>query len=169
MIRPVNLFFAMDYVPGRDAEKLVKENGPLPIDRAVRLTCDMLEALCYAHARRFVHRDIKPSNLLVTTSEGIDVLKLADFGLARVYHSSRISGLTITGDIRGTPPFMPPEQITRYRDVTPACDLYSAGATLYYLLTGCYVYDFPKRVELRLLKILEEDPVPIRSAPPRST
>ena len=90
-------------------------------------------------------------------------MKLADFGLARVYQSSRLSGLTITGDVQGTPAFMPPEQITRYRDVLPASDLYSAGATLYYLLTRKYVYDFPKRVELRILKILEEDPVPIRS------
>jgi serine/threonine-protein kinase len=158
------VYFAMDYVQGRDAHRLVKDaGGPLPTGRAVRLTCQMLEALAYAHARRFVHRDIKPSNLLVTASRGEDVAKLADFGLARVYQASRLSGLTITGDIRGTPAFMPPEQITRYRDVLPTGDLYSVGAALYYMLTRKYVYDFPKRVESRILKILEEDPAPIRS------
>jgi eukaryotic-like serine/threonine-protein kinase len=159
-----HVYFAMEYVTGRDAHQLVRQaGGPLPVGRAVRLTCQMLDALAYAHARRFVHRDIKPSNLLVSGAGAEESLKLADFGLARVYQSSRLSGLTITGDIQGTPAFMPPEQITRYRDVLPASDLYSAGATLYYLLTRKYVYDFPKRVELRILKILEEDPVPIRS------
>jgi serine/threonine-protein kinase len=154
----------MDYVPGRDAHRLVKEAGrPLPVGRAVRLTCQMLDALAYAHARRFVHRDIKPPNLLVTVSGGEEVAKLADFGLARVYEASRLSGLTITGDIRGTPAFMPPEQIIRYRDVLPTGDLYSVGATLYYLLTRKYVYDFPKQLESRILMILEEDAVPIRS------
>jgi eukaryotic-like serine/threonine-protein kinase len=158
------VYFAMEYVPGRDAHRLMREaGGPLPVRRAARLTCQMLDALAFAHARRFVHRDIKPSNLLISGAEAEELLKLADFGLARIYQSSRLSGLTITGDIQGTPAFMPPEQITRYRDVLPTSDLYSAGATLYYLLTRKYVYDFPKRVELRLLKILEEDPVPIRS------
>jgi serine/threonine-protein kinase len=126
----------------------------------------MLDGLAYAHARRFVHRDIKPSNLLVTVRDGDEVSKLADFGLARVYQSSRLSGLTMTGDVQGTPAFMPPEQITRYRDVLPTSDIYSVGATLYYLLTRRHVYDFPKRVELRILKILEENPVPIRSRRP---
>jgi serine/threonine-protein kinase len=161
------VFFAMDYVPGRDALQLVRDLGvPLPVDRAVRLTCQILEALAYAHARRFVHRDIKPNNLLVTVRDGKDVSKLADFGLARVYQSSRLSGLTITGDVQGTPAFMPPEQITRYRDVLPTSDIYSVGATLYYLLTRRYVYDFPKRLEQRILKILEEDPIPIRTRRP---
>ena len=159
-----HVYFAMEYVTGRDAHQLVRQaGGPLPVGRAVRLTCQMLDALAYAHARRFVHRDIKPSNLLVSGAGAEESLKLADFGLARVYQSSRLSGLTITGDIQGTPAFMPPEQITRYRDVLPTSDIYSVGATLYYLLTRKYVYDFPKRVELRILKILEEDPVPIRS------
>jgi serine/threonine-protein kinase len=159
-----HLYFAMEHVPGKDAHRLVREvGGPLPVQQAVRLTCQMLEALAYAHTRRFVHRDIKPSNLLVSAAGAEEWAKLADFGLARVYQASRVSGLTITGDVQGTPAFMPPEQITRYRDVLPTSDLYAVGATLYYLLTRKYVYDFPKRVESRILKILEEDPVPIRS------
>ena len=159
------LYFAMEYVPGRDAHHVVREaGGPLPVGRAVRLICQMLDALdlCPCPAiRPSRHQAAQPSDTRVYGAE--ESSKLADFGLARVYQSSRLSGLTITGDVQGTPAFMPPEQITRYRDVLPTSDLYSAGATLYYLLTRKYVYDFPKRVELRILKILEEDPVPIRS------
>lgn len=157
------LYLAMEYVPGSDAARLVKQGGaPLAIQRAAGIVSQLLEALEYAHAQRFVHRDIKPANLLVANRDGRDVVKLADFGLARIYQSSRISGLTMTGDIGGTPPFLPPEQILRYRDASSLSDIYATGATLYYLLTGHYVYDLPARSALGILKILEDDPVPIQ-------
>jgi eukaryotic-like serine/threonine-protein kinase len=158
------LFFAMEYVPGTDAAHLLKEHGPLPVARAVALTCQLLEALEYAHEQGFVHRDIKPHNLLVRADSevpGQDIAKLTDFGLARVYQSSPLSGLTAAGGIGGPAAFMAPEQITAFRKSKSATDQYSAGATLYNLLTGCYVYDFPSRVTEQLMMILLEDPVPI--------
>lgn len=155
------LFFAMDYVPGKDAAQLLREHGPLPVARAVKITCQMLDALEFAHSRGFVHRDIKPSNLLVVSEDGQDTVKLADFGLARVYQTSQLSGLTMTGDIGGTPRFMPPEQIVNYRDAQPATDQYAAAATLYNLLTDCHLYDFLPSVGAQLVMILQEKPVPI--------
>jgi serine/threonine-protein kinase len=159
------LFFAMEYIQGVDARRLLEEQGgPLSIDRSVGLGCQLLEALEYAHARQFVHRDIKPANLLVMRVEERDVVKLADFGLARVYQASRLSGLTMTGEAGGTPAFMAPEQITHYREAMPATDLYAVGATLYKLLTDRYVYDFLRgRPEAKYLMILQDDPVPIQS------
>jgi serine/threonine-protein kinase len=158
------IYFAMEYVPGIDAACLLKnEGGPLPTGRAVAIACQLLDALEYAHARKFVHRDIKPANLLLMRIENRDVVKLADFGLARIYQASRLSGLTMTGESSGTPAFMAPEQITHYRDAMPATDLYAVGATLYNLLTDRYIYDFPGRLELKLLKILQDDPVPIQA------
>lgn len=157
------LFFAMDYVPGVDAGRLVERDGPLDIARAVRLACELLEALQYAHARQFVHRDVKPANLMVTTQDGREAVKVVDFGLARVYQASRLSGLTITGQVGGTAAFMAPEQISDFRDARPPVDQYAAAATLYYLLTGKHVYDYPASSQKRLLMILQDDPVPLRS------
>src|SRR5262249_39332353 len=128
------LYFAMDYVRGTDAAALLKEHGPLPVARAVGLVRQMLRALDYAHAKQFVHRDIKPANLLVAGAGGQETARLADFGLARVYQASQLSGLTMTGDIGGTVAFMAPEQITNYREAKPPVDQYAAAASLYNLL-----------------------------------
>jgi serine/threonine-protein kinase len=153
------LYFTMDYVRGDDAARLLKQQGPF----AVSLMCQALEGLAHAHVRRFVHRDVKPSNLLVAEEGGREVVKLADFGLARVYQASQLSGLTMMGQIGGTVAFLPPEQITAYREARPPADQYSAAASLYNLLTGAFVYDLPADLHMQLLMILHEDPVPIRS------
>jgi eukaryotic-like serine/threonine-protein kinase len=156
------LFFAMDYVEGIDAARLLRERGPLPVPTAVRMLGQLLSALEYAHARGFVHRDIKPANLLVTGVERQEFVKLADFGLARVYQASRMSGLTLQGEMGGTIGYMPPEQITQFRQVKPAADQYSAAATLYTLLTGRLLFDFTGPQHAALGLILQEEPVPIR-------
>jgi hypothetical protein len=161
------LYIVMEYVPGTDAERLLARQGPLPIRRAVRLACQILDALDHAHRRGFVHRDVKPANLLVSGSEPREVCRLADFGLARVYHDSRMSGLTMLGDRGGTLPYMPPEQITHYREALPPADQYSAAATLYRLLTGHFLYEFDEsRHQQQLIKILAEKPVPVRERRP---
>ena len=95
--------------------------------------------------------------------DGREVVKLADFGLARVYQTSQLSGLTMMGDRGGTIAFVAPEQLTHFRDAKPAVDQYSAGATLYNLLTQRFVYDLPKQAEKRLLMILQDNPVPIQA------
>jgi len=157
------LYFVMDYVPGTDANTLSDCEGPPAIGRAVRLICQALEALDYAHGQGFVHRDVKPANLLVTQAEGGEICKLADFGLARAYQASTLSGITMLGETGGTVPYMPPEQITHYRDASPASDQYSAAASLYRLLTGQHLFDFGKlRPHERLTKILFDEPTPIQ-------
>jgi serine/threonine-protein kinase len=157
------LYFAMQYVPGTDAGRVLEQEGPLSAGRAVGWVCQALEALEYAHARGFVHRDIKPANVLVTQEAGREVIKMADFGLARVYQASKLSGLTMTREMGGTPAFMAPEQILNFRDAQPAADQYGAAATLYNLLTGKHVYDLPGQVLEALAVILHDDPMPIRA------
>jgi serine/threonine-protein kinase len=138
----------------------------MSVKRAVLIVSQLLEALEYAHASGFVHRDIKPANLMVTGLAESERVKVADFGLARLYQSSKLSGLTMTNHIGGTMQFMPPEQITNYRNVSPAADQYSSAATLYYLLTGQFIFDFrrglgPNDLAKQFLKILHDPPVPI--------
>jgi len=108
----------------------------------------LLTALHYAHRRGFVHRDIKPANLLVAPHPAGETLKLADFGLARTFQDSVLSGLTLSGEIAGTAPFMAPEQVTNFRSAKPPADQYAAAASLYFLLTARYLYEAATRVEL---------------------
>ncbi len=156
------VYFVMDFVPGIDGGKLAETSTELlPVARAVRIVCQLLEALESAHAKGFVHRDIKPANLLIRTDGPADMAYLSDFGLARTYQASKLSGLTMTGAIGGTSAFMAPEQITAFRESKPAVDQYASAASLYFLLTKQYVYDLPKKLSKQLLMILQEDPVPI--------
>ncbi len=162
------LYFAMDFVKGTDAAGLLKKQGPLPVPLAVSLACQMLEALEYAHARKFVHRDLKPANILVTAASedpqtpGAQV-KLADFGLARSYQCSQLSGLTLAGELGGTLAFMPPEQITHYREAKPPVDQYAAAASLYNLLTDRLIFNPQRTLQEQIAMILQEKPVPIQS------
>jgi serine/threonine-protein kinase len=161
------LYFVMEYVAGTDSQRLLKGRGPLPVGLAVGLVCQALYGLHYAHDQGFVHRDIKPANLLVSETKGRVACKLADFGLARAYQDSAFSGITMLGDLGGTPAYMPPEQITDYRGVGTAADQYSAAATLYRLLTGQYAFEFGKdSSQKRLMKVIFEDPIPIQARRP---
>jgi serine/threonine-protein kinase len=155
------LYFVMEYVMGTDVNKVLLEKPRVEPRTAVRLTIQVLDALAHAHAHGLVHRDIKPANvLLADLPDGKRQVKLADFGLARVYRASQISGLTHVGDLGGTPAYMPPEQITNYREVMPAADQYSTAAMLYHMLTGKWVFDLPP-MPAGLLTILNKEPVPL--------
>jgi eukaryotic-like serine/threonine-protein kinase len=156
-------WFAMEYVAGTNLESLAKADpARYPINQACRLTCQMLKGLEQAHQLGFVHRDIKPENILIAqTPEGLSV-KISDFGLAKSFRGVGLSGLTFSGEMRGTVPFMPPEQMLDFKTVTPLADLYATAATLYYILTCQYMYDEPSGGGDLIRMLLEEPPIPIR-------
>jgi hypothetical protein len=157
-------WFAMEYVAGTNLETLAKaEPGRYPIKQACRLACQMLKGLGQAHQLGFVHRDIKPENILVAQSADGPLVKISDFGLAKSFRGVGLSGLTFSGEMRGTVPFMPPEQMLDFKTVTPLADLYATAATLYYLLTCQYVYDEPAGGGDLIRMLLEEPSIPVRT------
>ncbi len=163
------LFMIMEFVPGFDALQLVKtQDSPLDIGRGVEIVRQALEALGHAHKAGIIHRDVKPNNLLLARINNRDVVKIGDFGLARLYQESSLSELAVTeiGDAHGTPGFLPPEQIKNFHRVGPAADQYGAAATLYYLLTGECPHDFPTTTNEWLRMLLEDDAIPIRNRRP---
>jgi len=143
-------FIAMEYVEGAGLREYLNRRLSFDFAALVELMDQLLNALEFAHNRGVVHRDIKPSNLIVSNH---GVLKVADFGIARVDRTD----LTMAGMLIGTPMYMSPEQC-RGLDVDSRSDLFSAGVVLYELLTG--EKPFRGNMEAITYKICHEDPVP---------
>ena len=130
-LEPANFYyFAMEYVPGEDLEQQVRRAGPLPLDKACSLVCQVASALEEAHRHNLIHRDIKPSNILVTP-EGQS--KLLDFGLARRFSDTH---LTQPGTILGSLDYMAPEQAGARTAIDQRADIYALGGVLCWCLTG---------------------------------
>ena len=133
-------WIVLQYVPGRDLEALLAEQGHLPIERVLSYATDLAEALLAAHQHNVLHRDIKPRNVLIA-SDGRALL--GDFGLARVIHGPSAAGsattealtLTPAGTILGTPRYMSPEQVLG-RPLDARSDIFSLGTVLYEMCTG---------------------------------
>lgn len=124
-------FYVMDYVEGQSLARLVG-NQPLPARRAAGYLRTIAEAVHYAHERGILHRDLKPSNILIDSQDQPHVV---DFGLARRLQG--LSELTVTGQVLGSPHYLPPEQASGQRaHISRRTDIYALGATLYHLLTG---------------------------------
>jgi serine/threonine-protein kinase len=166
------LWVASEFVDGLDARALAGQAGKtVPLEDAIVITLHVLEALDYAHGRNLVHRDVKPSNILVCGKPGAYESLLSDFGLAKNTDEAGVSNFTRKTEVRGTIPFMPPEQVLDCRFVKPPGDLYAVAASLYWMLTGEFVRDFEARDVRGELKdpyliILEGPIVPLRQRDP---
>jgi serine/threonine protein kinase len=124
-------YFSMDFVEGHSLAQLPREQ-PLSARQAAEYVRDAAEAVHYAHQQGTLHRDLKPSNVLIDRHNRV---RITDFGLAKRIEDN--SDLTLTGQILGTPSYMPPEQALGKRSlIGTASDVYSLGAVLYELLTG---------------------------------
>jgi WD40 repeat protein len=125
-------YFSMDYVEGQNLAELVTRQ-PLSPKKAAHYVKLIAEAIHYAHEQGILHRDLKPSNILIDSAT--DQPRITDFGLAKRMGGE--SSLTLTGQLLGSPHFMPPEQASGERGkVGRHSDVYALGGILFYLLTG---------------------------------
>jgi eukaryotic-like serine/threonine-protein kinase len=136
------IYLVTEYVVGMDAAKLADaRGGRLPFQEVIQIVTQGLEALAFAHNKGYIHRDIKDQNILVQGQWPEYNAKLTDFGLAKSFTQTGMSGVTMAGDVAGTFAYMPPEQIRDFANVRPASDIYAMGMTAYSLLTGAIALD----------------------------
>src|SRR6201993_4187713 len=152
-------FIVMEHVSGNSCAELLRDHGRLEVDQAVDVVTQACRGLDYAHRNGVVHRDVKPGNLLVSDS---DVVKLADFGIARATDQSSI---TQVGSVLGTAAYLAPEQ-ARGEEAGPRADIYSLGVVAYQLLSGRLPYEATSLSELAL-KQQRESPSRLDQLNPR--
>ena len=155
------VYLVSEYVGGMDASKLVKHRGgKLNYMEVVKIIEQTLDALHFAHSLGFVHRDIKEQNILVDGNYPKYNAKLTDFGLAKSFKQTGMSGVTMVGDVAGTIAYMPPEQVRDFKEVRPPSDIYAIGMTAYSLLTGAHALDLSPRAGIsETVKAIFEKPI----------
>jgi eukaryotic-like serine/threonine-protein kinase len=146
-------FIVMEHVPGHSCAELLRDQGHLDVEFAVDILTQACRGLEYAHRNGVVHRDVKPGNLLVSDAQ---VVKLADFGIARATDQSSI---TQVGSVLGTAAYLAPEQ-ARGEEAGPRADIYSLGVVAYQLLSGRLPYEANSLSELAY-KQAQEGPPPL--------
>jgi eukaryotic-like serine/threonine-protein kinase len=125
-------YIVMEFIKGKELKNFFDANERFELKEAVRIMCELLDALEFAHEGGIVHRDIKPANVML---DGQARVKLADFGVARVTDDRSAAEKTQAGTMVGTPAYMSPEQITG-GNIDRRSDVFSAGIILYQFLTG---------------------------------
>lgn len=153
-------YFSMGFVDGPTLQEVLAD-GVFSPDKAARLTQTLAEAVHYAHENGIVHRDLKPGNVLLDAN---GEPRITDFGLAKQTETN--TAMTATGQVLGTPSYMPPEQAAADNSrIGPHSDVYSLGAILYALLTGRPPFQAASMVET-LKQVVERDPVSPRQLNP---
>jgi len=122
-------YIAMEYIEGEDLVKFTRRENQLPLREVLQIIAQVADALDYAHGKEVVHRDIKPANIMRLMETG--VVKVTDFGIARITSSSK----TKTGVVLGTPSYMSPEQVSG-RKIDGRSDIFSLGVVLFEMLTA---------------------------------
>ncbi|HJY27887.1 MAG TPA: FHA domain-containing serine/threonine-protein kinase [Pyrinomonadaceae bacterium] len=163
------VYLVTEFVDGSDASKLAEnQGGRLAYEDGISIIAQALDALSFAHAQGYIHRDFKDQNILVSGSSPNLIAKLTDFGLAKSFTQSGLSGVTMAGEMAGTLAYMPPEQLRNFRDVKPQSDIYAVGMTAYSLLTGFLALNLSKNSSVNdtIRAIFEQPTVPLHERTP---
>ena len=157
-------FMVMEHLEGRDLARILKEDGPLPIPRAVDCMMQVCEALEMVHDAGVVHRDLKPANVLLEErDDGRVHAKIVDFGISKFLdkkflgEDGRGPEMTSAFTMLGSPRYMSPEQVRNSKDVDARTDLWSVGAVLFQLVTGQHAFTAATNVEASIA-VLTADP-----------
>ncbi|HJP86941.1 MAG TPA: serine/threonine-protein kinase [Gemmatimonadaceae bacterium] len=127
------LYYVMPYIRGESLRQRIRREGRLAVRDAIRITCEIGDAVDTAHNAGIIHRDIKPENILISGAHPL----LADFGVARALNDSSVTKVTQKGfGSPGTPAYMSPEQLLGEEHIDQRADIYSLGCVLYEMLTG---------------------------------
>jgi serine/threonine protein kinase len=154
------VYMAMEWVDGRLLRQILIEQKKMPIERAVRITLGICDALEYIHSRGVVHRDLKPENIMV---DGSDNVKLIDFGIAGAEGTRRLTFANFTKTM-GTPDYISPEQVKSKRGDARS-DIYALGVMLYEMLTGEVPFHGPNPFAIMNDRMLN-NPTPPRELNP---
>jgi tRNA A-37 threonylcarbamoyl transferase component Bud32 len=158
-------FFVMEYCPGDTVEQLrMRKGGKLEVFEALHLILQALEGLGHLHEQGIMHSGLRPQSLLRTGQAG-GVVKISDFGLARLFEEAGLSGLSVTAASANALHYTAREQLTDFKHAGPGTDVWSMGATLYSLLTGMPAREF-RDGEDPIEVVLNSAPVPLRRRRP---
>ncbi len=150
-----DIVIAMEYIDGITLEEKIAAEGKLPLAEALQIISDVLDILDFAHQKGIYHRDIKPGNIMIDKKGQV---KIIDFGIAK---GKTDPNLTLAGTACGTPTYMAPEQFNPTQDTNYALvDLYAAGTTLFYLLTGEVPFKGENEFAIRDAKLFSDPPKP---------
>lgn len=158
-------YLVMDFLQGMSIADIIQEEGQLDVVRGVNIFIQACEGLAHAHYKNVVHRDLKPSNImLVTGEEGESVVKIVDFGIAKLLSpdGQSIQRLTQTGEVVGSPLYMSPEQLMGHK-LDARSDIYSMGCVIYESLTGKPPFLGDNVIDT-MRKHLDEAPMPLKTA-----
>jgi eukaryotic-like serine/threonine-protein kinase len=161
-------FFVMEFIDGIDVVHLVRQENPLPVERALLIAVQVCRALEAAHKAGIIHRDLKPSNVMLLRDrahEDADFVKVLDFGVAKFLRADPAQHggqLTQVDAAVGTPKYMAPEQIERGNDIDFRVDIYAVGGLLYFMLTGGHPPTEGDSVEAVWRKKMTEEALPVR-------
>ncbi len=146
-------YIVMEYIEGQTLQRIINEQAPLPVKKAVDIAIMICYGIQHAHERGIIHRDIKPHNILITAQ---GTVKVADFGIAQAVNKKTI---TFGGDIEGSVHYISPEQ-AKGDTVSPATDIYSLGCVLYEMLTAKPPFDAESMITVALKHIHDEPQSP---------
>ena len=155
-----HVFLVMEFLSGKTLKQLIRDDGPLPLQRVVDITRQVADALNAAHSQGVVHRDLKSDNIMLLDTVTGDYAKVLDFGIAKINEPDGAidTNLTAPNLVIGTPQYMSPEQCAQDAEIDSRSDIYSLGVILYEMLVGHVPFtgESPTMVMMKHL----QDPVP---------